>query len=100
MNTTEDTVFESDTYAGPIRREQPILDRLDEVEYSLEKLSDKIDALSDRLEPVRNNEEVYGLVEQQDLRDLSPIEIRLAKMQEFIDNEMVDLEYIIKTLRV
>lgn len=100
MVTSNENWTETTTDGGPIRREQPILDRLEDVEYSLEKLSDKIDVLSDRLEPIRNSEESYGLVEQQDLRDLSPIEIRLAKMQEFIDTEIVGLEYIIKTLRL
>lgn len=100
MVTSNEGWVETTTGPEEYQREQPILDRLEDVEYGLGKLRDKIKFLSDMLYPVRGVEEVVGLIKQQDLRGLSPIEIRLAEMQEFIDTEITVVEGIIKTVRL
>lgn len=90
----------TETGSGPVRREQPILDRLEDIQYSLEKLSSKVETLSDRLHPIQVDKSVAGKVEEQDLRGLSPIEIKLAEMQEFIDYETEHIRVIIETVRL
>lgn len=86
--------------SGVMQREQPILDRLEDIQYSLEKLSSKVEVLSDRLYFVRADKEIKGHVEEQDLRGLSPIEVKLAEMQEFIDYETEHIRVIIETVRL
>lgn len=101
--TTSDVNWEAstETDSGPVRQEQPILERIEDVEYSFEKLTDKLEVLTRRLHGVLNQENaILGVVEEQDLRGLCPIEVRLATLQQEIDAQTEKIKVLMEQIRL